>query len=97
MSMSGFCCDEMKCAVEADDEPIVHVSKFREIGVRVLDGGSSYVEFRHCPWCGRALPESLRDRWFDELERLGIAPWNGEVPVEYTDHRWYTKRPRGDG
>lgn len=41
-----------------------------------------------CPWCGRRLPESQRDRWFDELESRGIDPWEGEVPPEYQDDRW---------
>ena len=29
------------------------------------------ITINFCPWCGTQLPESLRDRWFEELELLG--------------------------
>jgi hypothetical protein len=38
----------------SDEETIRYIAKFREYGVRVLDGGSSYVVLRFCPWCGLA-------------------------------------------
>lgn len=57
--------------------------------MRILDGGSSYVRLQYCPWCGVALSTSLRDRWFDELDARGIDPDVDEVPLEFTDSRWY--------
>jgi len=31
-----------------------------------------------CPFCGTKLPASKRDRWFDELEKLGFDEPLGE-------------------
>jgi hypothetical protein len=79
----------MGVAIVSDDIPVLYDPKYREFGVRVLDGGTSVIQLVHCPWCGRKLPDSLRDRWFDELERRGIDPGAGPVPDEFTDDRWY--------
>ncbi len=79
----------MKTAIEDIDLPIFYVEKFREYGVKVLDGGTSYISIGYCPWCGRQLPASLRDRWFEELERQGLDPFKDPVPEEFEDDRWY--------
>lgn len=61
-----YCCEDMKeqllrtCNVHADpsncpDALVVHVEEAGEFGIRVHDGGSSFVSIRHCPWCGAAL------------------------------------------
>jgi hypothetical protein len=61
-----YCCEDMKeqllrtCDVHADlsncpDALVVHVEDPGEFGIRVHDGGSSFVSIRHCPWCGAAL------------------------------------------
>lgn len=91
MSQTNFCCPEMKRAVEDADVPIVYNPKFREFGIRVLDGGSSTILLSFCPWSGTKLPESLRDAWFEEVGRRGIDPHGDDVPEEFRDERWYTK------
>jgi hypothetical protein len=68
------------------------VPKFREYGIPILDGGSSFQEIAYCPWCGRKLPESLRDEWFEELERLGLDPSEDKVPEEYSSGQWWSHR-----
>lgn len=62
--------------------------KFVEYGIIVHDGGRSTVVVAFCPWCGSPLPESQRDRWFEELADRGIDPWEDDVPAEYQDGRW---------
>jgi hypothetical protein len=86
-----FCCDELRRAVSDESVPIVHIPKFREFGIRILDGGSSFLHLRFCPWSGTRLPESLRERWFDTLDALGIDPASDAVPPEFSDERWYGK------
>ncbi|WP_376563835.1 DUF6980 family protein [Streptomyces sp. NPDC056178] len=58
------------------------------------DEDASSITIDFCPWCGRRLPESQRDRWFDELERRGIDPGEDEVPAEFQDDRWLAAPPR---
>ena len=82
----------MRYAVESDDVPIAYNAKFREYGMRVLDGGTSVIQLIFCPRCGQRLPESLRMAWFAELEKRGIDPYEGEVPPEFDDDRRYSTR-----
>lgn len=92
MISTNFCCAELQRAVEDPDIPIVYTPKFREFGLRVLDGGSSSILLSYCPWSGTKLPSSLRDAWFDELERRGINPHADNIPDEFLDERWYKER-----
>jgi len=59
-----FCCPDMKRNVEhrceqhrdPSDCPDALVGRFGdEFGIRVHDGGTSFVTIRFCPWCGSNL------------------------------------------
>jgi hypothetical protein len=97
----AFCCEDMTDAIafdcdqhadpfECNDQLVVYNEVFDEYGVVVHDGGASYVLLSFCPWCGTKLPESQRDRWFDETEALG----NPDIlPARYETAEWRLKRP----
>jgi hypothetical protein len=98
--MEQHCCKDMQREVEriCEEHPdrfdcpdclVQYSSKFREYGIIIHDGGSSFCGIRFCPWCGTRLPESLRDRWFEELKNLGIDPWQGEMPDKYQSSGWW--------
>lgn len=71
MRDTNYCCEQFRYAVEEPEIPLYREAKFREFKIRVLDGGSSGIVLRFCPWCGEKLPDSLRNEWFDKLEQLG--------------------------
>ncbi|MBO0469688.1 hypothetical protein JZO66_03955 [Enterococcus sp. DIV0242_7C1] len=70
---------------------IYHDERFDEYGIIIHDGGQSYITITHCPWTGEKLPESKKDQWFDELEKLGfedpISEYE-EIPEEYKSAKW---------
>jgi hypothetical protein len=74
------------------DTGIVYVEKFHEYGVKICDGGTSYLVIEFCPWCGKKLPNSKREKWFDEIEKLGIEPWSEDIPEKYLTDKWYRER-----
>lgn len=84
------CCQDMRDAL-AQDVAIIYIQKFREYGIRILDGGSSYKVINYCPWCGIRLPSSLRDLWFDTIERLGLEPESADLPVQYQTDAWWKR------
>ena len=94
MTSTVFCCSQMELATNDATVPLVFTPKFREFGILILDGGTSVLAIAFCPWCAQKLPESLRDAWFDELERRGIDPYGSDMPEEFMDERWYTKPER---
>ncbi|MGA5817906.1 DUF6980 family protein [Kitasatospora sp. NPDC094028] len=97
--MTPHCCESMTAQLnrpcDRHEDPfdcpdaLIHFSpKFQEYGIVIHDGGASVSVIEFCPWCGHRLPESQRDRWFEELERRGIDPWQDDVPAEFEDDRW---------
>ncbi|WP_369170244.1 hypothetical protein AB5J49_21475 [Streptomyces sp. R28] len=97
--MTEHCCDAMTSRVnwhcDRHDDPaacpdalIRFSARFQEYGLLIHDGGTSSIGIDFCPWCGRRLPASQRDRWFDELESRGIDPWEDEIPAEFQDGSW---------
>lgn len=90
-AVTTFCCQGMQDAVDHPGVAITYSAKFNEFGVRFLNEETGVITLDYCPWCGQLLPESLRDAWFEEMERRGIDPWLEDVPAEFTDDRWYRK------
>ena len=64
---------------------------FNEYGI-IIPEDKSIMTLKYCPWCGKKLPDSMRDKWFEELEKLGFnEPWDEDIPEKYRDDRWYNK------
>jgi hypothetical protein len=90
------CCEGMRAQLDHAEDPwddpdavVVYTAEFDEYGLPVRDGGTSMVVIGFCPWCGGRLPESRRDAWFDEMERLGLDPWTDEVPEDFRSDAWW--------
>ncbi|MEV6103217.1 hypothetical protein AB0M28_00690 [Streptomyces sp. NPDC051940] len=99
MDVHDHCCESMarrlewSCTLHDDafacpDALISFSSRYQEYGIIVHDGGTAVIGIGYCPWCGRRLPESQRDRWFDELEKRGIDPWEDDIPEEFQSDSW---------
>jgi len=84
-----FCCTQLEANITGEDSTIVYVPKFREYGLPVHDGGNSFIKISYCPWCSAKLPGSLRNEWFDQLERRGIDSDSPNIPQEFLSDRWY--------
>ncbi len=84
-----YCCKEMQNSVFDEDIPIIYIPKFREYGIKILDGGTSLQLIKYCPWCGAKLPISLRDKWFDEIYKLNLEPESPEIPEKYLTDEWW--------
>ena len=86
----GRTCDQHADRFACPDCLISYSLPFREYGLMVHDGTTSSIIIRYCPWCGSRLPDSLRDRWFDELEAQGFDdPWRQNIPSRYHTDAWY--------
>ncbi len=84
-----FYCKDMQNSVFDEDIPIIYIPKFREYGIKILDGGTSFKQIKYCPWCGKKLPISLRDKWFDEIYKLNLEPESPEIPEKYLTDEWW--------
>jgi hypothetical protein len=87
--MIDHCCRGLTYAVGSPEIPIMYVEKFREYGVQNLDGGSSFIQLLYCPWCGKLLPHSLRDKWLETVESLNLDPGSLDLPKSLQTSDWW--------
>ena len=67
-----FCCKIMKISVE--DNVIIYSPKVKEHSIMVKSDSEGFDVIHNiysCPFLGSKFPTSLRDMWFDKLEKLG--------------------------
>ena len=75
---------------DCPDVLITQNKHFDEYEIANRHGDSSVTTIQYCPWCGVKLPESKRDRWFEELEAKGFDdPANQDIPDDYKTGAWY--------
>jgi len=55
---------------------------------RAGKSGDSFADIQYCPWCGKKLPQSVRNRWFEALQTMGLDPGDDRIPPEFEDERW---------
>lgn len=82
-----YCSRLIKYSIEFDEYAIPDYVAYPD-----AEGPRQLINF--CPWCGERLPNSRRDDWYDELERMGIDPSDGEIPSAYLTDEWRMKIPR---
>lgn len=78
---------------------VVYHRKFREYGA-LFSRSTVYMIMAFCCFCGKELPTSLRDEWFDTLEKeYGIEASMGmtkkemkHVLSEFFTDEWCKKR-----
>ena len=91
------CCKEMEFHLQEGEVALLYLPEFREYGIQILDGGSSFQEIYYCPWCGKKLPSSLRDQWFDRMEELGYEWGDENIPTKYLSDKWWCENPSDNG
>lgn len=84
-----FCCEQMKINVE-DTCVITYDDVFDEYSIKLPEDDVSYVLIHYCPWCAAKLPDSQREKWFEELEKLGFdEPFSqNDIPDQFKSNQW---------
>lgn len=83
--------------------PVEYGPIFREYTISAIrEGGRHSIIQRMfwCPWCGKKLPESLRDMWFDAVEGMGLDDIDifsdiendPRIPEDMKSDSWWRKR-----
>ncbi|MFV0460173.1 MAG: DUF6980 family protein [Actinomycetales bacterium] len=94
MSTDRHHCAQFDSSLDDPDVPLDYRPEFREISIRVLDGGTSGLAIRHCPFCGATLAGSLREDWFDQIEELGLDPESPQIPAAMRSDSWWRRGTR---
>lgn len=91
------CCDLMEMFVADAKVPLKYYSILREYALLLKYSPAVQLIF-YCPWCSQKLPISLRETYFDILEKEhGITPEldiqnDPNIPEEFKSDEWWKKR-----
>jgi len=84
--------------------PILYLPVSREYALLMLEDGKKRSRMNavqgiiYCPWCNEKLPESLRNKWFDVLEKeYGLDDPDSKeqeklIPEEFKTDAWWKNR-----
>ena len=89
-----FCCNNLDKKIK--EKKIIYIPYFREFGILknpVAKGEMTVFEdIKVCPFCTKKFPNSLREKWFLTLEKLGFDdPWDQKIPEEFKSDKWWKK------
>lgn len=90
-------CSWLASSLEEPAFQLRYRDMYREYGIYIQDGGSSFIVIDFCPFCGEALPTRLRDEWFRRLRALGLEPDDPRLPAEMEDGTWWREDPELSG
>lgn len=90
------CCMTMHYELLSDYKTLAYSPKWREYGV-IIPNSSTIMLMDYCMFCGKKLPLSLRNKWFDVLEEeyrldVSISNYKKKVPAEFLTDEWWKKR-----
>ncbi|WP_052716032.1 hypothetical protein [Magnetospira sp. QH-2] len=90
-------CNKMKPFFDDEECMIAYLPHVREYGIRRVADLSrplgeqplDVIPISFCPWCGRALPPSLRPRWEAALAKQKLTPDCSDIPEDYLTEAWW--------
>jgi len=88
--MKNHCCTMMSEFIIDERIPIKYFPKYREYNI-VLSNSNAMQGINFCPWCGKQLPQNLRDAYYDLLEQDSISE-DANLPSEFQTDEWWKKR-----
>jgi hypothetical protein len=93
---SSYCCGALDYQLRSEYCPIRYSSRFREYSIQDFESTSISIML-FCSNCGTEFPSSLRDKWWDILEKeYGLEdPFDDDqdkVPQEFLTDEWWKNR-----
>ena len=90
------CCLTMDRGLVSDAHVLHYSAKYREYGI-IIPKSTGCMLMDYCMFCGKKLPISVRDEWFEILEKeYGLeSPCEEDkkkVPKEFLTDEWWQQR-----
>lgn len=93
LDMAWFISEPIEWPSQGPNPVILWLSQFNEYRIDISLRGHSSTPIYFCPWCGRRLPGSKREEWYETLYALGFNdPSEQNVPDQFESDAWW-RRP----
>lgn len=91
-----YCCLTMDAELSGDDAVLYYSPRYREYGVKIPKSTGG-VLMDYCMFCGKKLPFSVSDEWFEILKKeygleRPLTADKKKVPQEFLTDEWWKKR-----
>jgi hypothetical protein len=85
----NFRCNIHNSIYDCPDTLIAYDEVYDEYSLIIHDGGCSGVEILFCPWCGKKLPNSMREKWLGKIFELNLDPIDKDkLPNVFQSSKW---------
>ncbi len=93
-----YCCLTMDAELERENSLLYYNFKYREHGIKIYKT-NRYLLMKHCVYCGKELPSSLRIEWAETLQKEYKLsnPMNQDkkkIPKEFLTDEWWKKKDK---
>lgn len=90
------CCLTMDAELSKDDSILYYSTRYREYGVKIPKSTGGIL-MDYCMFCGKKLPNSVSDEWFETLEKeygleRPLTADKKKVPQEFLTDKWWKNR-----
>lgn len=90
------CCLTMEAELNRDGAVVYYSARYREYGIK-LPKSTGGILVDYCMFCGKKLPKSVGDEWFDILEKeykleRPLTRDQKKIPKEFLTDEWWKKR-----
>ena len=87
-------CNFMAEMLDEGSVSITFLPRFREYGIDLRESEAFQLMY-FCPWCGKKLPEPLRDQCAKELEAMGHELFDDDdIPEKYKTDAWWREKTK---
>ena len=84
------CCKQMEFLLQEGKVAFEYIARFREYSMDIRGNDVVSQKMIYCPWCGKKLPDSLRDACALEIESLGYdGIFDESIPDKYQTDEWW--------
>lgn len=93
LDMAWFISEPVEWESQGPNPVILYSASHREYRIDISHRGKSSTLIQYCPWCGKKLPSSLTDKWYETLNELGFAdPGEQEIPEKFNLDLWWKEK-----
>lgn len=88
----SLCCDELKRVLLQGQAALAYNDEIREL--QIFNKCYQWIiPIGYCPFCGSQQPDSLANRWEEELANLLGPDYSDEdIPSEFLSSLWWRSR-----
>jgi hypothetical protein len=95
LQMAYYVAHPLEIPHQGPNRVVDWIKSWNEYRIPASYDGYSSTRIDYCPWCGKKLPDSKREHWYQALYKLGYDdPGSQDIPEPFQSDQWWRKSYR---